>query len=181
MKHIVILLICTALSFFIFKSLLGDTVHAIEPKPLPEFTQTQPEDWLKSKPLTKADLKGHVVLMDIWTFACWNCYRSFPWLNQLEEKFDNPKFKIIGIHSPEFDYEKNPTAVLRKMNEFKLHHPVMIDNYFSYWKALSNQYWPTFYLIDKNGNIRYRFIGETHTNTQQSHKIENAINLLLSE
>ena len=67
------------------------------------------------------------------------------------------------------------------MNEFKLNHPVMIDNNFTYWKALNNQYWPTFYLIDKNGNIRYRYIGETHADTKKSHKLEQAINLLLAE
>lgn len=71
-------------------------------KPLPEFTQTSHDTWLKSKPLTTGNFKCHVVLMDIWTFACWNCYRRFPWLNEVEEKYHDKGIKVIGIHSPEF-------------------------------------------------------------------------------
>lgn len=119
--------------------------------------------------------------MDIWTFACWNCYRSFPWLNRLENKYSNRPFQVVGIHTPEFDYEKNRSAVESKVKDFKLHHPIMMDNDFAYWEKLNNQYWPTFYLIDKQGQVRYRFIGETHSNTRQSNAIESAIELLLNE
>ncbi|MGR6873048.1 redoxin family protein [Pseudomonas sp. HK3] len=181
MRNIFILTCVAAISFFSFKAILGNAVYAIEPTPLPEFTQTQPQNWLKSKPLKKSDLKGKVVLMDIWTFSCWNCYRSFPWLNSLATSFKQDDFQVIGIHSPEFDHEKKPQAVLKKMDEFKLEHPVMIDNDFTYWRALNNQYWPTFYLIDKTGSIRYRFIGETHADTAKAKKIEQAIALLLAE
>lgn len=147
----------------------------------PEFTQVSPKNWLKSQPLSTTEFKGRVVLMDIWTFACWNCYRSFPWLNEIEKKYHSQGLKVIGVHTPEFDYEKDSNAILEKMNEFQLNHPVMIDNDFKYWRSLNNRYWPTYYLIDKQGQIRYRFIGETHSNTQKSQKIENAIKQLLLE
>ena len=78
---------------------------------MPQFTHTDASEWINSAPLTRAELKGSVVLIDVWTFACWNCYRSFPWLNQLEKKFVDQPFKIIGVHSPEFDYEKERAKI----------------------------------------------------------------------
>ena len=148
---------------------------------LPEFTHTKASEWINSEPLSRADLKGQVVLIDVWTFACWNCYRSFPWLNELEKTFANQPFTIIGVHSPEFDYEKDRTNIEAKVEEFKLHHPVMIDNDFSYWKKLGNKYWPSFYLIDKTGKARGYWIGETHSGDKRAKAIEKAIRALLAE
>ena len=90
--------------------------------PAPEFTQTSAEDWLNSKPLTLASLRGKVVLIDFWTFGCWNCYRSFPWLNAMEKRLQGEDFVVIGIHTPEFDHEKNRYAVSDKIKEFELQH-----------------------------------------------------------
>ena len=149
--------------------------------PLPEFTHTDPRDWLGSKPLTKNDLKGKVVLIDIWTFECWNCYRSFPWLNGLQKKLTKSPLQIIGVHSPEFKREHDYAAIRMKMDEFQLKHPTMVDNDFSYWKALGNKYWPTFYIVDKQGQLRGRFIGEMHAGTPQAIKIEELIKQLLEE
>ncbi len=148
---------------------------------MPQFTHTDASEWINSAPLTRAELKGNVVLIDVWTFACWNCYRSFPWLNQLEEKFVDQPFKIIGVHSPEFDYEKERANIEVKVKEFKLHHPIMIDNDFSYWKKLGNKYWPSFYLIDKQGKARGYWIGETHSGDKRAKAIEKAIGELLAE
>ena len=128
----------------------------------PEFTHTQENEWINSKPISMVDLKGKVILIDMWTFDCWNCYRSFPWLNSLEKKYQKKGFQIIGVHSPEFDHEKVRQNVIEKAKKFKLHHPIMMDNDFSYWRSLNNRFWPTFYLIDKDGNIVYSHIGETH-------------------
>ena len=152
-----------------------------QPIPAPEFTQQNAEDWLQSSPLKLADLKGKVVLIDFWTFECWNCYRSFPWLNALEKELKDKPFQVIGVHSPEFPHEKNPVAVAKKMKEFELQHPVMIDNDFKYWRAMNNRYWPAFYLLDGEGNIRFRFIGETHRDTKKSAEVSRAIQVLLSE
>ncbi len=155
---------------------IGDMVE----KPLPPFTQLEQSQWINSSPLTVESLKGKVVLLDFWTFGCWNCYRSFPWLNSLEPMFPTD-FQIIGIHTPEFEYEKNLTSIANKVKEFKLHHPIMVDSDKGYWRAMNNRYWPSFYLIDKQGIVRHLFIGETHKNDNRATKIQLAIKQLLAE
>ncbi len=147
----------------------------------PEFTHTDADSWIGSNPLSWHDLKGKVVLLDIWTFDCWNCYRSFPWLNDLEKRYGGQGLQIIGIHAPEFSHEKERRHIEAKMTEFKLNHPVMIDNDFSYWKALGNHYWPTFYLVDKKGEIRFVHIGETRKGSDGANKLESTLKTLLHE
>ncbi|MEO0422764.1 MAG: redoxin domain-containing protein [Pseudomonadota bacterium] len=154
---------------------------AISPVPAPAFTHAGAEDWLNSDPLTLESLRGKVVLVDFWAFECWNCYRSFPWLNGLEGEFEEQGLQVIGIHAPEFERERHRAAVAAKAREFELHHPLMIDNDFSYWRALGNRYWPTYYLIDKRGRVRYRFIGETHAGSEQARQVERAVRALLAE
>jgi thiol-disulfide isomerase/thioredoxin len=158
-----------------------NVVWASDQRPLPEFTTQNAADWLNSQPLTTADLRGRVVLVDIWTFGCWNCYRSFPWLNALEDRLADRPFSVIGIHSPEFDHERDRSRVLDKMAEFSLRHPVMLDNDFAFWRALNNRYWPAFYLVDKQGVIRYVHVGETHEGDARAIDIERQLNLLLDE
>jgi len=160
---------------------LGQGSVSASAKLLPEFNNNNPAQWFNSKPLKRADLKGKVVLLDVWTYGCWNCYRSFPWLNELEASLSSENFLVIGIHTPEFGHEKDASNVLKKIKEFKLHHPVMMDNDFSYWKALGNRYWPTFYIIDKQGRIRSVHIGETHAGDQNARRIEAEIRQLLAE
>jgi len=149
------------------------------PAQMPEFTQTDPAAWINSEPLSVEDLRGKVVLIDVWTFGCWNCYKSFPWLRTLEEKFSDQDFQVIGIHTPEFDREKERDNVVKKVEEFMLHHPVMLDNNFAYWRSLRNRYWPAYYIVDKEGNIRGAFIGETHVGDRNAKKIEKLISKLL--
>ncbi|WP_261842470.1 redoxin family protein [Aliamphritea ceti] len=149
--------------------------------PAPALTQTDPQAWLNSEPLSLQDLSGKVVLLDFWTFDCWNCYRSFPWLNALEKTFAGESFTVLGIHTPEFDHEKVRDNVAEKIKEFELHHPVMMDNDFAYWRAMGNRYWPAFYLLDKQGRVRSVYIGETHANTAQANAIEADIRQLLAE
>lgn len=151
------------------------------PSHIPEFTQKDPNAWINSAPLAVKELRGKVVLVDIWTFACWNCYRSFPWLNSLEAKFADENFQVIGIHTPEFEREKERNSVVGKIEEFKLHHPVMIDNDFAYWESLNNQYWPAYYIVDKKGKIRGLFIGETHDGDERAEAIEKLIAKLIKE
>ena len=151
------------------------------PAAMPEFTQTDEIAWFNSKPLKSNDLRGKVVLIDVWTYGCWNCYNSFPWLRSVEEKYADQDFTVIGIHTPEFDREKDPTNVAKKISEFELHHPVMMDNDFAYWRALRNKYWPAYYIVDKKGNIRDAFIGETHEGDRRAKKIEKLIAKLLKE
>lgn len=149
--------------------------------PAPEFTATAASDWINAPPLTLNRMKGEVVLLDVWTFGCWNCYRSFPWLKDMEARLGPKGLKVIGIHSPEFEHERNGATVRAKAADFGLTHPIMLDNDFRYWKALNNRYWPAYYLIDRNGRIQARFVGETHKGTPQAQEIERIIEELLAQ
>ena len=147
----------------------------------PEFTHNAKQDWINSEPLNINDLNGKVVLIDFWTFGCWNCYRSFPWMNAMDNRLDKENFQIIGVHTPEFENEKIRENIVAKVEEFKLHHPVMIDNDSSYWRAMNNRYWPAYYILDKQSNVRATFFGETHEGDDRAKKIENVIKQLLNE
>ena len=151
------------------------------PFPAAEFTHHDEDEWINSSPLSLADLGGNVILIDFWTFDCWNCYRSFPWLTALESRLSGEKFRIIGVHTPEFEHEKIRKNIELKATEFGLLHPIMIDNDFSYWKAMQNRYWPAFYLLDKQGVVRAVFFGETHEGDGQAARIETIIRKLLDE
>ncbi|MFV1993214.1 MAG: redoxin domain-containing protein [Acidiferrobacterales bacterium] len=174
-----LILVLLSLALFLrYQDLKG--AENFKPVPLPEFTQTNQNAWLNSKPLQVNDLKGKVVLMDIWTFECWNCYRSFPWLKQIEKNFP-ADLQVIGIHTPEFAHEKIRKNVVAKTREFGLAHPVMMDNDFAYWKALNNRYWPAFYVIDKKGIIRGRYIGEIHVGDRNANAVEKLVRKLIAE
>jgi len=118
------------------------------------------EHWHNSKPLTLKDLKGKIVLLDFMTYSCINCIRTFPYLNAWYEKYSEKGLEIIGIHSPEFDFEKDPENVEKGLQEFNIKFPVMQDNEYRNWKIFSNHWWPRKLLIDKNSIIRYDHIGE---------------------
>ena len=167
--------------FLVLAILTSACAQAFEHRPLPEFTATKPDHWINSPPLQTADLRGQVLLIDVWTFGCWNCYRSFPWLNELEAGLADREFRVIGIHSPEFEHEREPARVEAKVREFGLRHAVMIDNDFAYWRALNNRYWPAYYLVDKRGVIRHLHVGETHAGTARARRIEDQLRVLLDE
>ncbi|MBI5621008.1 cytochrome c biogenesis protein DipZ [Candidatus Gottesmanbacteria bacterium] len=105
-------------------------------------------------------LRGQVVLIDFWTYTCINCIRTLPYLKLWHEKYKDKGLTIIGVHTPEFEFEKNPENVLRAIRDFGLTYPVMQDNDYATWNAYANRYWPAKYLIDKNGVIRYTHFGE---------------------
>lgn len=154
---------------------------AAENRPAPEFPKRSAEEWINSAPITLASLRGQVVLIDFWTFECWNCYRSFPWLNSVEAKFRAQGLKVVGVHTPEFEREKVISSIRDKVSEFKITYPVMVDNDKAYWRAMRNSYWPAFYLIDRSGQMRALFVGETHAGDAQAKSIEAQIAALLSE
>lgn len=177
----VVLSLVLGIALYTRSGLMPEVVAAEHARPAPEFTHTDPAEWLNSKPLTLDDLRGKVVLLDIWTFDCWNCYRSFPWLNGLEAKYESQGLQVIGVHSPEFEHEQDRAKLISKLKQFKLNNPQMIDNDFSYWKELGNRYWPTFYLIDKQGQLRARYIGETHVGDARAVRVESMVKNLLAE
>jgi len=149
--------------------------------PAPEFTHKEASAWINSPPLKLSELRGNVVLVDFWTFACWNCYRSFPWLNDLEERLSPQGLRVIGVHSPELEQERDRNDLVKNIKKYQLKHPIMIDNDFSYWKAMRNTAWPTFYVIDKHGVVRGTFSGEVHPQDDQAQQIERLVLTLLSE
>jgi thiol-disulfide isomerase/thioredoxin len=162
-------------------ALSGAAPATREVRRLPDFTHDAPAEWINSEPLEVADLRGRVVLLHVWTFECWNCYRSFPWLETVVERFGARGLVTIGVHSPEFDRERVREDVVAKAKQFGLKHPTMIDNDFSYWRALDNRYWPAWYVVDQRGVIRNLIVGEVHRGDRRAVAIETAIDALLSQ
>lgn len=113
-----------------------------------------------SKPLTMKELRGKVVLVDFWTYSCINCQRTMPYLKDWYAKYKDKGFVIIGVHSPEFEFEKSEKNVAQAIKDFGLKYPVIQDNNFDTWSAYSNRYWPAKYLVDKDGYVRYTHFGE---------------------
>jgi len=125
----------------------------------PEFTGLG--KWHNSEPLTLASLKGKVVLIDFWTYSCINCIRTLPYVQGYWDKYkDTGKFVLLGVHTPEFTFEKSEKNVVMAIKEHGLTYPVAQDNDFGTWSAFANRYWPAKYLIDANGVIRYQHFGE---------------------
>jgi len=116
--------------------------------------------WINSEPLTIEELRGKVVLVDFWTYTCVNCIRTFPYLKEWHAKYADDGLVIIGVHSPEFEFEKVYTNVLQATQDYGITWPVAQDNDFKTWSNYSNRYWPAKYLIDKDGVIRYTHFGE---------------------
>ncbi len=140
--------------------------------PAPDFVGIQ--QWLDGDPQTVASLKGKVVLVDFWTFSCINCIRTLPYVTKWYDTYKDQGLVVIGIHTPEFDFEKDASNVSDAIGRFKIHYPVALDNKYATWNNYNNQYWPAEYLIDKQGHVRYVHFGEgeyDHT--------ENAIRELL--
>ena len=116
--------------------------------------------WFNSDPLTLEELKGKVVIVDFWTYSCINCQRTFPYLRNWYEKYKDKGLVIIGVHSPEFEFEKSEKNVAEAIKDFKLTYPIVQDNDFATWRDYANHYWPAKYIIDKEGYIRYTHFGE---------------------
>lgn len=116
--------------------------------------------WFNTKPLTMSELKGKVVIVDFWTYSCINCQRTLPYLREWNKKYKDKGLVIIGVHAPEFEFEKNEKNVANAIKDFELTYPIVQDNNFATWTAYSNRYWPAKYFIDKEGFIRYSHFGE---------------------
>jgi thiol-disulfide isomerase/thioredoxin len=147
--------------------------------PAPEFTHASEAEWLNSKPLRLARLRGRVVLVEFWTYDCVNCRRTLPWLKAMHERYAEDGLIIVSVHTPEFDHERDPSKVRAAVRRLGIDYPVMLDNDFSYWKALGNRYWPAFYLIGPTGRIERRAIGELHRGEARADRFEDAILELL--
>jgi cytochrome c biogenesis protein CcdA/thiol-disulfide isomerase/thioredoxin len=117
-------------------------------------------EWIHSKPLSLEELRGKVVLIDFWTYSCINCLRTLPYLKAWHEKYKDQGLVIIGVHTPEFAFEKDISNVQKAVNDLGISYPVAIDNDRTIWKAYRNKYWPAHYFIDRTSLVRYKHFGE---------------------
>jgi len=116
--------------------------------------------WLNSPPLTFRQLRGRVVLVDFWDYTCVNCIRTLPYVQAWHERYVGKGLTVIGVHTPEFTFAQYESNVERGAREFGLTYPIVVDNDREIWKAFANRYWPTKYLLDKDGYLRYAHFGE---------------------
>jgi cytochrome c biogenesis protein CcdA/thiol-disulfide isomerase/thioredoxin len=142
--------------------------------PMPSLTGAV--EWINSPALTNESLKGKVVLVDFWTFDCINCKRTLPYVKDWAKKYEKDGLVVIGVHTPEYGFERIIDNVRDKVKEYGITYPVAIDNNYAIWRNFDNQYWPAHYLIDAKGQVRYTHFGEGSYETQ-----EKVIQQLLEE
>jgi thiol-disulfide isomerase/thioredoxin len=134
-------------------------MRRVREKPAPEFVDLQ--GWINSKPLTLTSLRGRVVFLDFWTLGCINCINTRPYFNEMYVRFRcDPNFMMIGVHTPEFPYERNPDNVQKAVLGHRIEYPVALDSRNTTWKLYGNHYWPRQAIVDVEGRIRYEHIGE---------------------
>lgn len=151
------------------------------PRAAPAFTHTQAGEWINSEPLDLERLRGKVVLVEFWTFECINCLRSADWVRKIASEQGGEGLTVIGVHTPELPQERDVANVRAAVKRLGITYPVMIDGDFSYWNAMSNRYWPAFYLIDREGKLRAQAIGEMHVGEPRARTFEAKIDALLNE
>jgi len=117
-------------------------------------------EWLNSLPLTASSLRGKVALIDFWTYTCINWQRTLPYVRAWAEKYRDQGLVVIGVHAPEFTFEKNINNVRRAVKEMRIDYPIAVDSEHVIWRAFNNQYWPALYFIDSQGHVRHHYFGE---------------------
>lgn len=137
-----------------------------KPYAAPEFAGI--EAWQNSAPLTMKELQGKVVLIDFWTYSCINCVRTLPYLTDWDKKYRDMGLVIVGVHSPEFEFEKKPANVRDAIAQHGIRYPVALDNNLSTWLNFHNRYWPAHYLIDRQGRVVYTHFGEGKYNVTEN-------------
>jgi thiol-disulfide isomerase/thioredoxin len=133
-------------------------------------------DWLNSPPLGVAELRGKVVLIDFWTYTCINWLRTLPYVRGWADKYKDQGLVVIGVHTPEFEFEEHMDNVRRAVKDLRVHYPVAVDSDYAIWRAFRNYAWPAVYLIDAQGRVRY-----THPGEGEYERTERIIQQLLAE
>jgi len=166
-------------------------IHAVRPAPAPQPALKAGDPlpvegrfpslagatgWLNSQPLSVESLRGKVVLVDFWTYSCINCIRSLPYVRGWYDKYKDHGLLVIGVHAPEFAFEKNPDNVASAVKNLGVDYPVALDNDYAIWKGFHNEYWPAHYFIDAQGHIRHHHFGEG-----EYRQSEDVIRQLLTE
>jgi cytochrome c biogenesis protein CcdA/thiol-disulfide isomerase/thioredoxin len=163
-----------------FEQRLVDGVRPARPapktneRPMPSLAGASA--WLNSPPLASTDFRGRVLLVDFWTYSCINCLRSIPYVRAWFEKYRQRGFVVLGVHTPEFAFERDTANVRQAVHDLNITYPVAIDSRYVIWKAFANEYWPAHYLIDAEGMVRYHHFGEG-----QYEETESVIQQLLNE
>ena len=136
---------------------MGELVLPVEGE-LPSLTGLGP--WFNTAPLSLEQLKGKVVVIDFWTYSCINCLRSIPYVKAWDERYRKDGLVVIGVHAPEFAFEREPANVAQAIKNLGIRYPVALDNGYVLWRALKNNYWPAHYFVDAQGRVRYHHFGE---------------------
>jgi thiol-disulfide isomerase/thioredoxin len=152
-------------------SAMGTSIRSPELESLDSATE-----WINSPPLKAESLQGRVVLVQFWTYSCVNWIRTLPYVREWDREYRDQGLVVIGVHAPEFEFERQPANVRWGSEHFGVRYPVAVDNDFAIWRAFGNQYWPALYLIDARGRVRYRHFGEG-----DYEKSERMIQKLLAE
>ena len=138
--------------------------HAQDPPSIvgssPLYSLSGATGWLNSKPLTEKQLKGKVVLIDFWTYSCINCLRALPYIRAWADKYKDSGLVVIGVHTPEFDFEKDSPNVEKAIQKFGITYPVALDSNQVIWNGFHNEFWPAHYFIDATGKVRFEHFGE---------------------
>jgi len=121
-----------------------------------------------------------VVLVEFWTFDCYNCRNTLPWLKAIHAEYAPRGLKVVSVHTPELPQERDPDNVRKAVRDLGIAYPVMIDEDFTYWRALNNRYWPAFYLVGRDGAIALTAFGELHRGTARGDQMEARIRALLA-
>lgn len=148
------------------RNILLAGIATMLPKPLlartcvdaPDISGTGP--WFNSTPQSLAPLKGKVVLVEFWTFGCYNCRNVEPYVKQWHARYASEGLVVIGVHTPEFAHEADPKRVKAYLADNDIRHPVVLDNDYAIWNRWGNRYWPAMYLLNKSGELCYRHFGE---------------------
>ena len=143
----------------------GSTPQRVKPRAsqLPiegELPAGKATEWLNSPPLTGAELRGKVILIDFWTYSCVNWRRTLPYVRSWADKYKDYGLVVIGVHTPEFEFEKNVDNVRRAAKDMKIAYPIAVDSDREIWRAFNNDFWPALYFVDSQGRIRYHYLGE---------------------
>jgi thiol-disulfide isomerase/thioredoxin len=164
MRKLILLVALVAVALGILIALRRPAVQAEARAPV-EDARAAPEfapgtRWLQSKPLTLASLRGQVVVVHFWTFGCINCIHNYPAYKAWHEKYAGKGVTLVGVHTPEFKREADVEAIRAKAQQNGLKFPIAVDNEEQNWKAWQNRYWPSIYLVDKQGRVRHSWEGE---------------------
>ena len=157
MRTLMALLTTGSAALFFALAWTGPPVGAAPPRAAPEI---EAELWLNSEPLRRSDLDGKVVLVEFWTFGCYNCKNIEPYVKAWHARYADAGLVVIAVHSPEFRFERDLDEVRSYVEENGIEHPVAVDNRFDTWRRFGNWAWPTLYVVDRRGVIRHTRVGE---------------------